>query len=88
MPSEIVGTTALWIGLAAAILITLAQRPSAARLTLAVRTALAVLILQALHFGEEYTTEFYRLFPQRLGLAPWTPQFFPIFISRGSRHGC
>ena len=79
MLSEIVGTTALWIGLAVAVVIALTSRPTPARLIHAVRPALVVLALQALHFGEEYATEFYRLFPQRLGLAPWSAEFFVVF---------
>jgi hypothetical protein len=79
MPSELVGTAALWIGLTVATLVALTQRPSPARVAATVTPAFAVLALQALHFGEEYTTEFYRLFPQRLGLAPWSAQFFLLF---------
>jgi hypothetical protein len=79
MPSEIAGTGALWIALIAAISIALARPPTAAALRAACGAALATLVMQALHFSEEYATEFYRLFPERLGLAPWTATFFLVF---------
>ena len=79
MPSEIVGTGALWVGLIAAIVIAVSQRPHADQLRSAAGAALAVLAVQVLHFSEEYLAEFYRLFPERLGLAPWTAEFFVIF---------
>jgi hypothetical protein len=79
MPSEIIGTGGLWVGLAAAILIVIAQRPSASQLAPVVKPALAVLALQCLHFIEEFTTEFYVRFPERLGLAPWSAEFFVVF---------
>jgi len=34
---------------------------------------------QMAHFAEEYATEFYRRFPETLGLAPWSSAFFVIF---------
>ena len=79
MPSEIVGTAALWVGLLAATLVAISQRPTASRLSVVVNPALLVLALQSLHFAEEYTTAFYRLFPERLGLTPWSAEFFVVF---------
>jgi hypothetical protein len=79
MPSEVVGTGALWVGLVIATITALAQRPPVATLKAATLPAAMTLLVQAAHFGEEYTTEFYRLFPERLGLASWSAQFFVIF---------
>ncbi|MBI1211920.1 MAG: HXXEE domain-containing protein [Alphaproteobacteria bacterium] len=79
MPSEVVGTGALWVGLVIATITALAQRPPAATLRAAAMPAAITLLVQAAHFGEEYATEFYRLFPERLGLASWSAQFFVIF---------
>ena len=79
MPSEVLGTAALWVALAAATLIVLARRPQAAQLKHVVGPALIVLALQALHFSEELTTAFYQRFPERLGLAPWSVEFFVVF---------
>lgn len=79
MPSEVAGTAVLWIALIAAILIAIIRRPTPACLAAAVSPALIVLALQAVHFAEEYVTGFYRLFPARLGLAPWSAEFFVIF---------
>jgi hypothetical protein len=79
IPSEIVGTAALWVALAAAILIVAVWGHDQARLAASVRSAVVVLILQSLHFAEELVTGFYRLFPQRLGLEEWSAEFFVTF---------
>jgi hypothetical protein len=79
LPSEIVGTAALWVGLIVAILIAAVTRPDRIRLATSIRYAIVVLALQSLHFAEEFVTGFYRLFPQRLGLHEWSAEFFVAF---------
>jgi hypothetical protein len=41
--------------------------------------AAITLVLQVAHFAEEWTTGFHRLFPEMLGLAPWSGTFFVTF---------
>src|SRR5262245_15183537 len=79
MPSEIVGTGALWVALLAALIITLSQQPDTGRLSRAAPWALVVLAIQSLHFAEEFSTGFYERFPALLALAQWTPVFFVAF---------
>ena len=52
---------------------------SRAELRGAVRAAVAAVLLQGAHFGEELATGFARRLPELLGLAPWPPAFFPVF---------
>ncbi len=79
MPSELIGTAALWVALVIAILIVTVTRPDRARLAGSVRSMALTVALQALHFAEEFVTGFYRLFPPRLGLAAWSAEFFLAF---------
>jgi hypothetical protein len=79
MPSEVVGTAGLWLALLAAVVIATIRRPPPSRLVAAVRPAVIALALQSLHFAEEFVTGFYRLFPARLGIAPWSAGFFVVF---------
>lgn len=79
MPSEIIGTGALWVALLAALVITFLQNPDADRLARAAPWALVVLAIQSLHFTEEFSTGFHERFPAMLGFAQWTPVFFVVF---------
>jgi hypothetical protein len=79
VPSEIVGTGALWLVLAAALAIVLFRKADAEQLSLAAPWTLAVLAIQSLHFAEEFATGFHERFPAMLGLAPWTAEFLVGF---------
>jgi hypothetical protein len=79
VPSEIVGTGALWLALVLALAIVLVRKPDAERLARAAPWTLAVIAIQALHFAEEFATGFHERFPAMFGLAPWTPEFFVSF---------
>jgi len=80
--SEVVGTAGLSAAAFAALLLTLGRTPIASDRIGHHKTTFifAVLVLaQALHATEEYTTEFYVAFPASLGLAPWSAAFFLAF---------
>jgi len=79
VPSEIIGTGALWAALVAALVITVIAKPEAGRLARGAPWALVVLAIQSLHFAEEFSTGFHERFPALLGLAQWTPVFFVAF---------
>lgn len=79
LPSELAGTFGLWIALAAAIAIAFVRRDAPPDGRAVLRPACLALAIQLLHFGEEYATGFQRLFPLRLGLAPWSDAFFVAF---------
>jgi hypothetical protein len=79
MPSELVGTIALWVALAGAIVVSFSDSRSPKKLPGAAPAFLLALALQCLHFAEEFTTGFQRQFPQRLGLEPWSDSFFVVF---------
>ena len=79
MPSEIIGTGALWATLLAALVITFIAKPDANRLARAAPWALVVMAIQSLHFAEEFSTGFHQRFPELLGLVQWTPVFFVAF---------
>jgi len=79
MRSEIVGTTALWIMLGVAFVVSFSADRATEKLKEVMSAFLVVLALQCLHFAEEFTTGFQRLFPPRLGLVPWPDSFFVIF---------
>jgi hypothetical protein len=79
VPSEIVGTGALWLALAAALVIVLVRKPDAAQVAQAAPWTLAVLASQSLHFAEEFATGFHERFPTMLGIAEWAPAFFVGF---------
>lgn len=80
--SEIVGTAGLTLAACAALLLAWLRTPRAGRVEERRRATLLFgvgISFQALHFAEEYSTGFYRLFPPLLGLAAWSPDFFLIF---------
>jgi hypothetical protein len=79
VPSEIVGTGALWLVLTAALAIVVVRKLDAGQLARAAPWTLAVLAIQSLHFAEEFATGFHERFPALLGLAEWTPEFFVCF---------
>ena len=80
MRSELVGTAALWIALAAAIVVSFSRsRAQSQTLIAALPIYLVVVALQCLHFAEEFVTGFQRRFPQRFDLEPWPDSFFVIF---------
>jgi protein-S-isoprenylcysteine O-methyltransferase Ste14 len=77
--SEIVGTAGLTVAAGVALLL---RRPLPDRVVLRRRMARLLVFglgCQMAHFAEEYATEFYRRFPEALGLAPWSGAFFIIF---------
>jgi hypothetical protein len=73
--SVLVGTLGLQVALIAACLF--AVKPVEPR-SVAVSARIAVL-LQALHFAEEWRAGFPERFPEMLGLAPWPAWFFAPF---------
>lgn len=77
VPSEILGTGALWVALL--ISVPLGLRTPGERLATAAPAALVVLALQALHFAEEFATGFQSRLPARLGLDGWSDAFFVTF---------
>jgi hypothetical protein len=79
MPSELAGTGALWLALVAAIVIALTDRHYRERVAGVAPVFLIAIALQCLHFAEEFSTGFQKLFPERLGMAPWTDVFFVAF---------
>ena len=77
--SELVGTAVLSVAAAAALLLTLFRRPVASLdrdRQQTTKVFALVVLMQALHTGEEYATHFYQAFPVALGLAPWPADFF------------
>ncbi len=80
--SILVGTAGLSIAAVAALLLTLARgevTASDSELRSAVRLAFLTTLVQAGHFVEELATGFHRLFPELLGLSPWSLRFFVSF---------
>ena len=80
--SILIGTAGLSIAGALALFLTLARRVHSWRSTTirpTVRLAVVAVVLQAIHFMEEFTTGFHERFPELLGLAPWSVQFFVSF---------
>lgn len=80
--SLLAGTFGLTVLGLVALVFTLQRRPtSTSRASL--RPVLAVfgtgLVCQALHFGEELASGFYRRFPEQLGLSPWSTATFVQF---------
>lgn len=80
--SELIGTAGLTVAAIAALLLTVFRVPVASvaggrRRT----TALFVVgvLLQVVHFAEEYFTRFFERFPPLLGQSPWSPSFFAVF---------
>jgi hypothetical protein len=81
--SELLGTAGLTVAaiVAAVLTLTRSRRMEAghARAGNTLALFIAVIILQALHFTEEYATGFHERFPAFLGLAPWPATFFVGF---------
>jgi len=81
MRSILLGLAPLGVMLAIACVLTVARPliPGPLARDRLVRIFLLGVALQCAHFVEEFTTGFYVEFPQLLGLAPWTPEFFVSF---------
>jgi uncharacterized membrane protein YhdT len=80
--SVLIGTAGLSIAGAMALLLAVVRRVrswSEPTIRPTVRLAVVAVLLQAIHFIEEFTTEFHERFPELLGLAPWSVQFFVSF---------
>jgi protein-S-isoprenylcysteine O-methyltransferase Ste14 len=79
--SEFVGTAGLTLAGGLALLLAVLRRPLPDRVVQRRRVTLMLVFglgCQMAHFAEEYVTEFYRHFPETLGLAPWSRAFFII----------
>lgn len=81
MRSVVVGTAGLDVAAAIAVGLTVArgragQSPLLARA--AARAGAVALLVQASHFAEEWAMGFDRVFPARLGLAPWPVGVFVV----------
>ena len=82
LQSELVGTAGLSVAAIVAAVLTVYRVPVTASADERRRTIAffsAGLLVQALHFAEEYSTRFFERFPTLLGLLPWSPSFFVIF---------
>jgi hypothetical protein len=80
--SVLIGTAGLSIAGAIAIFLAVVRRVhswSETTIRPTVRLAVVAVVLQAIHFIEEFTTGFHERFPELLGLAPWSVQFFVSF---------
>ena len=80
--SIMLGTSALAVGAAVALMLALARGfadADEARMRRTVRIAVITIAAQAGHFAEELETGFPRRFPELLGLAPWPEIFFVSF---------
>ena len=82
LSSILIGTAALWVAAAVALLLTVLRRPVDGDLASRERTArlfLLGLAVQCMHFMEEFLTHFQDRFPALLGLPPWSERFFVAF---------
>lgn len=82
LQSELLGTAGLTVAATAALLLAVLRVPVAARADDRRRTTIlfvAGVLLQGLHFAEEYSTHFFERFPPVVGLSPWSARFFVIF---------
>jgi hypothetical protein len=80
--SVLVGTAGLSVAAAVAAWLTVSRAAVAGgsrRTRAAISLAVAAIVCQAAHFGEELATGFHLRFPAWLGLAPWPPAFFVSF---------
>lgn len=80
--SILLGTAGLDLAAAASLLLSVARPPRAAAVSernRVRRIAAAAIVLQSLHFSEEWSTGFHVRFPQFLGLVPWPSSFFVTF---------
>jgi hypothetical protein len=79
--SELAGTAVLWALVAVAVALTVVRRPVATdeqRVSLVKLFAIGV-AAQCLHLLEEYLTGFYVRWPEFIGFARWTQEFFITF---------
>jgi len=79
VPSELAGTTGLWVIATVALIVAVVGRARAhdpSRLPVPAGVTLA---LHLAHCSEEYATGFFRQFPPLLGLMPWSAGFFLAF---------
>jgi hypothetical protein len=80
--SEIAGTAGLMLAAGMALFLSWRRTPKSAPAEDMRRTVLLFgigLLLQSLHFVEEYATGFYQRFPSSLDLEPWPRSFFVTF---------
>jgi len=80
--SALLGTAGLTAACLVALVLTLTRGPVTAtreQRVVVARLAAFALLAQAAHFAEELATGFNRQFPEVLGLAPWSAQFFVAF---------
>lgn len=86
MPDELrsilIGTFALTIGALVSLVLTYVRRQNHADEKLrdaTVQLFLVCMAFQSLHFVEEFLTGFHIRFPERLGLTPWSAEFFVTY---------
>jgi len=82
LASVTLGTLGLDVALLIALWLTLSRAPTrgaGARLERVRRVAAAAVALQLVHFLEEWHSGFHVRFPQLVGLAPWSSEFFVAF---------
>jgi hypothetical protein len=80
LASIVVGTGGLSVALLVALSLTLSRgAPSGTAIARLQTPAVVAVVSQAAHFGEEAASRFYVVFPETLGLAPWSATFFVPF---------
>ena len=80
--SELLGTAGLSVAAIAALFLTMFRVPSSSRASAPHVPPMGFVVgilIQVLHFTEEYTTGFFSRFPSVLGLSPWSRAFFVTF---------
>jgi hypothetical protein len=78
--SALIGTLGLTLAAIVALALASSRPGIAAEHRVGVRRiAVAAVVLQASHFCEEALQQFYLRFPELLGLAPWSREFFVAF---------
>lgn len=80
--SELLGTAGLSIAAVGALFLTVFRGPTSSRAYVRHATTVGFvggILIQVLHFTEEYTTGFFSRFPSVLGLSPWSRSFFVSF---------
>ncbi len=80
--SILLGTSALWIALAVALVLTvvrLAPSTDPSRRDRLLRLFLLGVAAQCIHTVEEFVTGFYLSWPRLLGFTPWSAEFFVAF---------
>ena len=80
--SEVIGTAGLTLAAGVALLLAVLRRPRPDRIARLRRTGFCLslaLCARPRTSPKRYATDFYRRFPETLGLAPWSRTFFIVF---------